>query len=119
MEKVKFITHQGKKILHIDFTNSRPDEVLQIIERAKEVIKTQPLGSLLTLTDSSGTQFDETVTAKMKEYAAHNKPYVRAGAAVGITGLRKIIFGAILLFSKRNLATFDTVEAAKDWLVKQ
>jgi hypothetical protein len=119
MERVRFITHQGKKILLIDFSNSAPKEVIEVIEQAKSVIKTQPLGSLLTLTDTTGTRFNEEVSVKMKEYAAHNKPYVRAGAAVGITGLRKIIFNATLLFSRRNITTFDDLEAAKNWLSSQ
>ena len=119
MERVNFITHQNKQILHIDFSNSKPDEVLRVIEQAKAVIKKQPPNSVLTLTDSTGTRFDDEVTKSMKEYAAHNKPYVRAGAAIGITGLRKIIFEAILLFSSRKLATFDSIDAAKDWLVSQ
>lgn len=119
MERINFITHQGKQILVLDFSNSMPEEVLKTIEQAKAVISKQLPNSLLTLTNTTGTRFDDAVTAKMKEYAAHNKPYVRAGAAVGITGLRKIIFDAILLFSSRKLATFESVEAAKDWLVTQ
>jgi hypothetical protein len=119
MERINFITHQGKQILVLDFSNSKPDEVLRTIEQAKGVISKQPPNSLLTLTNTTGTRFDDEVTAQMKAYAAHNKPYVRAGAAIGITGLRKIIFDAILLFSSRKLATFDTIEAAKDWLVTQ
>ncbi len=119
MERVNFITHKNKKILHIDFINLKPEEAAKVIDEAKAVIRTQPPNSLLTLTDSTGLRFDDALTAKMKEYAAHNQPYVRAGAAVGITGLRKIIFSAILVFSKRNLATFDDIESAKNWLADQ
>jgi hypothetical protein len=43
---------------------------------------------------------------------------VKAAAVVGITGLKKIIFGAVMAFSKRNLASFDNVEQAKRWLVE-
>ena len=40
-----------------------------------------------------------------------------AGAVVGISKVRKIIFNAVLFFSRRdNLKTFDTLEAAKEWL---
>lgn len=119
MDRVNFITHQGKKILLIDFSNCKAEEVLATIEQAKAVIKRQPLNSLLTLTDSTGALFNDQVTAELKEYTAHNRPYVRAGAVVGITGLRKIIYDAVLLFSKRKLATFDSLEEAKNWLVKQ
>lgn len=115
-ERVKFITHQDREILYLDFSNSKADEVLKIIEDAKEVIRTKPEKSILTLTDVTNARFNDEVGASMKQFAAHNKPYVRAGAVVGITGLKKIIFGAVMAFSKRNLESFDDIEAAKRWL---
>ena len=36
-----------------------------------------------------------------------------------IAGLRRIAYQAVIVFSKRNIKTFDTPEAAKDWLVTQ
>ena len=53
----------------------------------------------------------------MKQFSAHNKPYVKAAAVVGITGLKKIIFGAVMAFSRRNLESFEDMEQAKRWLV--
>jgi hypothetical protein len=54
----------------------------------------------------------------MKEFAAHNKPYVKASTVVGITGLKKIIYDAVLMFSKRNISTFDSIDPAKEWLAQ-
>ncbi|HSQ77432.1 MAG TPA: hypothetical protein VLN91_00935 [Nitrospirota bacterium] len=44
---------------------------------------------------------------------------MKAAAGVGITGLERIIFGAVMAFSKRNLESFDNVEQAKQWLENQ
>ena len=52
----------------------------------------------------------------LKQFTAHNKPYVKAGAVVGVTGLKRIIFSAVVTFSRRNLEAFDDVEQAKHWL---
>jgi hypothetical protein len=90
---------------------------LAIIEDAKRVISTRQENSLFTLTDVTNARFYEEVGDGMKQFSAHNKPYVKAAAVVGITGLKKIIFGAIMTFSKRNLESFDDVEQAKRWLV--
>ena len=116
-DRVRFIKHHEKEILLLDFSNSGTDEVLKIIEDAKRVISTKPENSLLTLTDVTNARFNEKVGDSMKVFSAHNKPYVKAAAVVGITGLKKIIFGAVMAFSKRNLESFDEVEQAKNWLV--
>jgi hypothetical protein len=116
-ERIRFITHQGKEILLLDFSDSRADEVLEIIDRAASVIATRPQGSVLTLTDVTNARFNEAVGEGMRKLAVHNKPYVRAGAVVGITGLKRIIFGAVMAFSERKLESFDDREQAKAWLV--
>ena len=116
-ERVKFLTHKEKEILLLDFSNSRADEVLKIIEDAKRVIKSRPQSSLLTLTDVTNARFNEEVGQGMKEFTVHNKPYVKAGAVVGITGLKRIIFGAVMAFSQRRLESFNDREDAKRWLI--
>lgn len=114
--RVTFITHNEKEILFLDFSNTLPHEVLQTIEDAKRVISARPEQSLLTLTDVTNARFNEAVGDQLKQFTAHNKPYVKAGAVVGVTGLKRIIFSAVVTFSRRNLETFDDLEQAKHWL---
>jgi len=116
-ERVKFIKHQTRDILFLDFSNSGADEVLKILEDAKRVIRNKPHQSLLTLTDVTNARFNEEVGEGMKQFTLHNKPYVKAGAVVGITGLKRIIFGAVMAFSKRKIEAFDDLEQAKNWLM--
>ena len=117
MERVRFIQHKGKEILFLDFSQCKPDEALAVIEQSKAVIRKKPEHSLLTLTDVTDLRFNDTLSHQMKEFTAHNKPYVRAAAVVGITGLKKILFGAVIAFSKRKIHAFDSIEQAKEWLV--
>ncbi len=118
MSHVQFIQYQGTELLVVDFSKTTSlAEFLSVIEEAKQVIARCPLHSILTLTDVTNSYFDSNVNTPLKEYVAHNKPYVKAGAVVGISKVRKIIFNAVLFFSRRdNLKTFDTLEAAKEWL---
>lgn len=118
MERVKFVNHKGKNILLLDFSNCSCEEVLRIIEESRKLIKVQPEHSLLTLTNVEGAHFDFKVVEAMKDFTVHNKPYVRKGAVVGVTGLRKIIYDAVMRFSGRNLPSFDDIEEARDWLVE-
>lgn len=118
MGRVNYINHKNKKILHIDFSNLNKDEILEVIEEAKSMIVKEPLNSILTLSDFTNISFDKTATKNLEEYAEHNKPYVKAGALLGITGLKKIIYNAILKITGRKLEVFSDAKPAKEWLIK-
>lgn len=119
MERVRFLQHKGKQLLHLDFSRAKADEVITIIDRAKAVIGAQPEGSVRTLTDVTDATFNSAVSEAMKDLVSHNKRFVIASAVVGVTGLKQIIYNAVVKFSGRNLVAFDSVEQAKDWLAEQ
>lgn len=119
MERVRFIEHNDKQILHLNFASAKAEEVLTTIEKAKTIIAAQPANSLFTLADVTDAAFNREVSDSMKTFVTHNKPFVKASAVVGITGLKQIIFNAVLKFSGRHIAAFDSLEEAKDWLSKQ
>lgn len=119
MERVGFGGHRGKQILFLDFSNCGVPDILQTIDEAKAIVKQQPEQSLLILSDVTNAAFDDSVRLAMKEFTVHNKPYVKASAVVGVTGLKRIIFDGIMLFSRRKITAFDNIEAARDWLTSQ
>ncbi len=114
--RVKFREIGPDRILHLDFSRATPEEVLQVIDHATQIIAAQERGSLRVLTDVSEARFDTTVGTRLKEFTAHNKPFVRASAVLGVTGLKKIIFDAVNTFSGRNIRAFDNEHAAINWL---
>ena len=119
VQRVKFINHLGKDIMHLDFSDASIEELLAAIAEGTRVIASRPASSVLTLTDVTNARFNDDVSQKLKEFTTHNKPYVRAAAVIGVHGLKKIIFEAVMIFSRRKLHAFDTIELAKDWLAKQ
>ncbi len=116
MKRVQFIEHKGKKMLHLDFSECKVAELDATIEEAKQVISGQPSDSLLVLTDVTDTEMSRETSRLIKDFTAHNKPYVTASAVVGVSGLKKVIYDAVIRFSGRHIATFATVEQAKEWL---
>ncbi len=71
---------------------------------------------MLTLTIAGGSSFSGETISKLKELARDNTPYVKAGAIVGVTGLYKVVFNAVAIFSKRRFYLFDTIDEAMDFL---
>jgi hypothetical protein len=120
MERTRFIEHKGHRILLLDYSGvQKGDEALPAIQRTKEVVASQPPGSLLVMTVVRNARYNSEVLAAMKDLAAHNGPYVKASAVVGMGGLHRIAYQAVILFSRRVIKTFDREEEALDWLVQQ
>jgi hypothetical protein len=120
MERTRFIDHKGKKILLLDYTElgTSPEQLQEEIARTRQIISTQPPGSLLTLTDVRGSRITPGNVKAMQELVRHNAPYVQWGAViVGLTGIQLTAFRAIQAVSRRrNLRAFNDMDEAKDWL---
>ncbi len=91
--RVKFLAHNGRRILLIDLSNIDLFSELRLtIAQAKIIIGAEPENSIYTLTDITDIAFAPESTNAVKGLAMHDKPYVIAGAVVGVTGLRKVVF---------------------------
>lgn len=119
-QRTKFIQHQGKDIFLIDLSEIHEEaEALAVVAEARRIVTSRPAGSVLTLTYVKGGRFTRDVVTALKEMVAANKPYVKAGAVVGMSGLQRAIYIAVTQFSGRRLELCDSIEAAKDYLVAQ
>jgi len=116
MERVRFITHRGKRVLLIDHTRSTPEELLQTMNEVERTIAAEPSESLLTLSDFTGTEFDKAAADRMKVVAAKDRPHVRRAAVVGAESIPDVYFHNLESFSARHFPQFRTREEALDWL---
>lgn len=118
MPSAQFENYRGKQIYFIDLRNAQPEEALRVITSAQAAVTACPMNSVLTMTDVSGAHYNEKVSDALKALAATNRPHVRAAAVLGVTGVKKIIFSAVLLFSKREMSLFDSRDDARRWLAQ-
>lgn len=116
MQRINWLKHEGVRILRIDFTNCTPAEMMKIIDEAKETVGSEPRGSVRTLTNITNARFNSDVNTTMKNYVAHNKPYVCAAALVGLSGLQRIVYRAVVKFSGRVIRVCDDEASALTWL---
>ena len=117
MNRVGFMSYEGKLILVIDCTNCRAEEVLKVADEVRRVVTAQPRGSVLTLCDFTGAQFSRDALTRMKEVAVFDKPYVKRAAVVGAEGLPDVFYTALKTFSRREFPRFQTRQQAMEWLV--
>jgi SpoIIAA-like len=119
MDRVRFITHQSKRILLVDLTSCSPEEVIERLPQVQRMVTAQPRNSVLTLSDLTDAEFSRAAFTRMKEVAVFDKPYVKRAALVGAESLPKVFYEALKTFSQREFRRFKTREEAMDWLVKE
>jgi hypothetical protein len=119
MDRVRFITHQGKQILLIDSTKTTAQERVKILDEARRIVTAQPRKSVLTLTDLTGAQVTRESVTRAKEVAVFDRPFVKRAAIVGVDSLPIVFYEALKTFSQREFPRFKTREEALDWLVRE
>jgi hypothetical protein len=120
MDRTQIIHYQGKKILFIDFSNLQTaDEIRAIAQDVKTYIHAQPPMSAYTLATIEGMHFNGEIKDIFFDLVKSNKPYVKAGAIVGVSGLRQVVFNGIMKMTGRDTRSFSTLQLAKDWLASQ
>ena len=119
MERTKTILHREKQIICLDFSDCDLEQTRLVMVAGAALIRAQPLSSVLVLSDFTNTTHDARLTPELKEFTAGNAPYVKASASVGVTGMRKILFDAIMKLTGRNVPIFDHPDQAKAWLIAQ
>ena len=115
--RIRFINHEGKKILLVDFSDCPANEVEEIARAVPEYVTVNPPGSVLVLTDFTGAAFDRDALLAMKETAVFDKPFVKKSALIGTEDLPVSFYDELKSYSRRELLTFRTREEALAGLV--
>lgn len=116
--RVQFITHKGKRVLSINYSHSDAEMMKAVAEEGHRVISLEPPNSVLTLNDVTGASFDQQSVEVLKSKVAANAPFVRRAAVVGISGLQRLIYEAVQMFTKRTIRVFSSREQALDYLAE-
>jgi hypothetical protein len=120
MDNVRTIQHRDREIIILDLKDVTSIEIsLAAVNAAEALIKTKPPASVLLITDVSDTHYDLNGVEALKNFSHAITPFVKASAAVGITGMKGIIIRSLTRLTGRTIHTFDDIEQAKDWLVSQ
>jgi hypothetical protein len=116
--RIRFISHRGKKILLVDCSNCSAEEVGDLAELVPGRVTPEPLGSVLLLADLTGSTVDKKAVERIKPALVFDRPHLKRSAWVGTDTLPKVFYEHLKSFSQRELPTFKTREEALEWLVQ-
>jgi hypothetical protein len=120
MGRIEEFTQNGKSFVFMDLSKFKDvSEYKTVIEPSKAVIAKYPPASLYTITDISGISFDSEVKKAVTSWMESNKAHVKAGAVVGVDGMKKVILNSIFAIAgRKNMHCVSTREEAMAWLLK-
>lgn len=117
MARTQQIVHKGKDIFFMDFSSlNNIEEINGIISDSVRYIRNKPMNSLYCLTNITGMHFSNEIKGHFQDFVKGNKPYVKASAVVGLSGLQQIVYNGIMKITGREIKSFSTLAEAKDWL---
>ena len=118
MSRVSEIYYKGQKIIYSDFSNIKEiPEVKNAIEESTKIIRSQPQGSVLSLSNFSNMRFNTEIGKIFQDVAQGNGLYVKNSAMFGVSGLAKVVANTVVRLTGRNIKFFNTEEQAKEYLV--
>jgi hypothetical protein len=116
--RVRWLTDDQVRILFVDVWHLRhASDVIAVLEGAKQPPGVLEPISICSLADVTGAIFTTAVVRTARELIEHNRPYVRAGAVVGLSPLQRAVYDIIVRRTRRgNLHPFDVLPEAVRWL---
>jgi len=118
----RFIEYNSSEIYFVDYSHIKSsEEFLKVIKGTnafREKVKAEGKRDVLMLVDITGSYvYGETMDA-LKRAAKLSRELTRKEAVVGVTGPKKVLLRIIQLFTGMQLRPFDSLEEAKEWLIR-
>ncbi len=119
-ERAKWIDYKGARIFLVDFSGlSEEGDLLKVMDGYIDELSKNEKRKMLSLIDLTNTKISMKLNEKGKQVMKISEGRVidSAAALVGLESWQKILTN--LIKKDKNIGFFDTVQAAKEWLIKQ
>jgi len=115
-----WIEYNGKKIFYQDFSKLffNSAAVKAELDEVQKIVKSQPLDSVLVLSDFRDTNVGSDLLPALNAASAATKNHVHKTAVLGVTGIKRKLADLMTALTGQPLKYFDDVEAAKKWLAE-
>jgi hypothetical protein len=121
-ERTEWITHKGKRILCMDYTELAGEDLIrQIRKNTEDIMEIGEAGVVdqLHLLDVKGGLASREIVAAFKEAGTKLSPFIIATAVARLSPMQKRLLTVYNTLAVKVAQPFDTLEEAKDWLVEQ
>jgi Glu-tRNA(Gln) amidotransferase subunit E-like FAD-binding protein len=117
MERIRFIEHQGQRILLVDLSRCEASELPKLVDQVPQVVTAEPPSSVLLLADFTGSTATREVIERVKIAAALDRKHIKRAAWVFNGNIPKPLHDSVQMFSSRDIPKFEDREKAMAFLV--
>lgn len=116
----QWIEYHGDKIFYQDFSKLfyNSAAVKAELEEVQKIVKAEPKGSVLVLTDMRDTNVGSDLLPAMNAASSATKDHVRKTAVLGVTGIKRKLADLLTALTGQPLKYFDDMDSAKRWLTE-
>jgi len=116
MDRFRWESLNGKKILHQDFSNLGKDDVITLLEQSNKEIQDKGSKDIYVITNLKSINFNRNTTKTFELISEKNKSYVKASAIFGVGTWQRVAIEAVGKLTGREFTIFKTEEEALKWL---
>jgi hypothetical protein len=114
---ISWIDYKGRKILYVDYSSCKnQNETIAMLEDAARMFRSSN-GKILSLDNYENGYASSEFMNRAKELSCDFSPKRARGAALGVTGIKKLLLNAYNIFATDKIVPFDTRESALEYLV--
>jgi hypothetical protein len=116
-QHIKWIEHNGKEILTVDYSNTPPASMPSITDEVTTLVNKWP-DKVRLLYKIEGSDTVSEAIEHLNQTGKEVLPNTKKIAVVGVSGLRAQLFRAYSFFNRNSFTLFTDEEKALDWLTK-
>ena len=115
--RLKWITYKEKEILIQDYTGLQGDDIARIMPAMTDQIIKSGKNDILNIVDIRDSFGNKAAVNAFIKYSKIIRHLLKKTAALGVTGVKKVLLNTINKVSSVGVKTFSSDQEAKEWLI--
>jgi len=115
--RLKWITYKEIEILIQDYTGLEGDDIARIMPAMTDQILKSDKKDILNIVDIRDSFGNKAAVNAFIKYSKIIKHLLKKTAALGVTGVKKVLLNSINMVSSVGARAFKSDEEAKEWLI--
>lgn len=119
MKPYEWIDKNGQSILLMYIASRDSAELQEKVRVIKTEIARQPKGSVLAISDVAGGRFSTEITNILKNFAEHNRPYIRKSVVIGMSLFQRVVYQTVTRMTGRDIEVKGDLTEAIQYLTAE
>jgi hypothetical protein len=117
MERIRKISHKGKEIIFVDYSDVKNEaEMISILKAHKDMVLGEN-SRFIFCADYTGSVKPSEYALEANKFLSDLEHLIIKGSFIGVTGIKNILLTSVITLFGLNFKTFNEKNSALDYLV--